>query len=87
MYGVYGVWGCIEVMGDDGSGRRYFHPTLMEGCGEWKELPTIGRKEKPPAWLRGAFLLIGETKLLSLTENTVDLGSAHWADALCHAAT
>lgn len=37
--------------------------------------------------MRGAFLLIGETKLLSLTENTVDLGSAYWADALCHAAT
>jgi hypothetical protein len=37
--------------------------------------------------MRGAFLLIGETKLLSLAENTVDLGSAHWADALCHAAT
>ena len=26
-------------------------------------------------------------KLLSLTEDTVDLGSADWADALCHTAT
>lgn len=81
------MWGGIEVMGDDGSGRRCLRLTQIVGCGEWEELRTIGRKEKPPAWLRGAFLLIGETKLLSLTENTVDLGSAYWADALCHAAT
>ena len=59
----------------------------MESCGAPQELRTIGRKEKPPARMRGAFLRIGETKLLSLTENTVDLGSADWADALCHAAT
>ena len=26
-------------------------------------------------------------KLLGLTEDTVDLSSAYWADALCHAAT
>ncbi len=26
-------------------------------------------------------------ELLSLTEDTVDLSSADWADALCHAAT
>jgi hypothetical protein len=59
----------------------------MMCCGAPEEWRTIGRKEKPPARMRGAFLLIGETKLLSLTENTVDLGSAYWADALCHAAT
>lgn len=74
-------------MGDDGFERAHYRLRLMESCGEWEELRTIGRKEKPPARMRGAFLLIGETKLLSLTENTVDLGSAHWADALCHAAT
>ncbi|MEY4497526.1 MAG: hypothetical protein RLZZ364_831, partial [Actinomycetota bacterium] len=26
-------------------------------------------------------------ELLSLTEDTVDLGTADWADALCHATT
>ena len=26
-------------------------------------------------------------ELLRLTEDAVDLGSAHWADALCHAAS
>ena len=74
-------------MGDDGASLTHRRSTLTTSCGEWRDLRTIGRKEKPPARMRGAFLLIGETKLLSLTENTVDLGSAHWADALCHAAT
>ncbi len=74
-------------MGDDGSTHSHRYFAFMKSCGGCGELRTICRKEKPPARMRGAFLLIGETKLLSLTENTVDLGSAHWADALCHAAT
>ena len=74
-------------MGDDGSMRTHRRFTPIVSCGAPQQLRTKGRKEKPPAYLRGAFLLIGETKLLSLTENTVDLGSAYWADALCHAAT
>jgi hypothetical protein len=74
-------------MGDDGSTRSHRYFAFTKSCGGCGDMRTIGRKEKPPARMRGAFLLIGETKLLSLTENTVDLGSAHWADALCHAAT
>ena len=39
--------------------------------------------------MRGVLLLltIYDSLLLRLAENTVDLGSADWADALCHAAT
>jgi hypothetical protein len=54
------------------------------------------RKEEPPA-LREGFnyvlivrCLLRQTygkELLCLTEDTVDLGTADWADALCHATT
>ncbi|MEN9411761.1 MAG: hypothetical protein RIQ92_198, partial [Actinomycetota bacterium] len=32
-----------------------------------------------------AYALNEESELLCLTEDTVDLGTADWADALCHA--
>lgn len=38
-------------------------------------------------WLSSALIVRSDKKLLSLTEDTVDLGSADWADALCHTAT
>ena len=56
------------------------------------------RKEEPPALSEGFnyVLRLGaysakrctrKELLLCLTEDTVDLGTADWADALCHATT
>ena len=55
------------------------------------------RKEEPPAlYARGSATFfvwvliapnVGGKELLCLTEDTVDLGTADWADALCHATT
>jgi hypothetical protein len=54
-------------------------------------------KEEPPAYYaRGSATFfvwvliapnVGGKELLCLTEDTVDLGTADWADALCHATT
>jgi hypothetical protein len=67
-------------------------------CGRVASIRTLSRKEKPPASLRGvSYVLrlsaysakrcVRKVVLLCLTEDTVDLGAADWADALCHATT
>jgi hypothetical protein len=47
----------------------------------------LGIKKLTPRYARSVLQLLTNAYWLSLTQNAVDLGAAHWANALCHTTT